>query len=76
MNEVDNMEFSEKVRFVRKKLEMSQEDLAHALNVSFYTINRWENEKTKPIKMARGIFDTFCKSHGISFDESVVNKNG
>ena len=68
------MEFSEKVRLVREKLYMSQEDLARALNVSFSTINRWENEKTKPIKMARAVFDTFCKSHGISFDESGVSK--
>ena len=68
------MEFSEKVRLVREKLNMSQEDLARALNVSFSTINRWENEKTKPIKMARDVFDTFCKSYGISFDESGVSK--
>ena len=68
------MEFSKKVRLVREKLNMSQEDLARALNVSFSTINRWENEKTKPIKMARAVFDTFCKSHGISFDESGVSK--
>ena len=65
------MEYSEKVRFVREKLDMSQEDLARALNVSFSTINRWENEKTKPIKMARAVFDSFCKSHGIVFDENV-----
>ena len=64
------MEFSEKVRSVREKLNISQEELARVLNVSFSTINRWENEKTKPIKMARAVFDTFCKSHGISFNES------
>jgi len=65
------MEFSEKVRFVREKLDLSQEDLARALNVSFSTINRWENEKTKPIKMARAVFDTFCKSQGISFEDTI-----
>ena len=70
MSEVDDMEFPEKVRFVRDKLNLSQEDLARELNVSFSTINRWENEKTKPIKMARAVFDTFCKSHRITFDES------
>jgi len=64
------MEFSTKVWLVRERLNMSQEDLARALNVSYATINRWENSKTKPIKMALGVFDNFCKSHGISFDEN------
>ena len=64
------MEFSEKIKYVREKLNMSQEDLARALNVSFATINRWENGKTKPIKIAQAAFDTFCKKHGISFNES------
>ena len=64
------MEFSIKIKIVREKLNMSQEDLARALNVSFATINRWENSKTKPIKMAQAVFDFFCEKHGISFDES------
>ena len=63
------MEFSLKIRIVRERLEMSQEDLARALNVSFATINRWENAKTKPIKMGRAVFETFCEKNGISFDE-------
>lgn len=66
------MEFSEKVKIVREKLSMSQEDLARALNVSFATINRWENSKTKPIKIAQAAFDTFCESHGINFLEKKV----
>ena len=64
------MEFSDKVRFVREQLKLSQEDLARALNVSFATINRWENAKTKPIRMARVAFDDFCDKHGIIFEES------
>ena len=68
--EVTNMEFSEKVKCAREQLNMSQEDIARALNVSFATINRWENSKTKPIKMARAIFDEFCEKNGIIFNES------
>jgi len=37
------MDFAEIVKTVRYKLSMSQKDLAHAINVSFATINRWEN---------------------------------
>ncbi|MCF8130716.1 MAG: helix-turn-helix transcriptional regulator [Deltaproteobacteria bacterium] len=53
--------FSEIVREVRKKLDISQEDLAHALGVSFATVNRWENAKTSPSKLARTQFNLFCE---------------
>jgi DNA-binding transcriptional regulator YiaG len=69
MDEVNEMEISKKVRLVREKLEISQEDLARALNVSYATINRWENAKTKPTRMALAVFYDYCEKHGISFDE-------
>jgi transcriptional regulator with XRE-family HTH domain len=53
--------FPELVREVRRQLGISQEELAHELGVSFATINRWENGKTTPFKLARGHFDSFCK---------------
>ena len=68
------MEYSEKIKYVRKKLNMSQEDLARVLNVSFTSINRWENAKTKPIKMARAVFNDFCERKGIHFDESEAEE--
>jgi putative transcriptional regulator len=46
---------------VRKQLGISQEDLAHALGVSFATVNRWENAKTSPSKLALSQFDLFCE---------------
>ena len=70
------MDFSDKIKYVRDKLEMSQEDLARALNVSFASINRWENRKAKPIKIAKAAFDTFCESHGISFDDTEKQSSG
>ena len=68
------MEFSDKVRFVREQLKLSQEDLARALNVSYATINRWENSKTKPIRMARAVFSDFCNKHDIVFDDTDDKK--
>ncbi|MDR2729184.1 MAG: helix-turn-helix transcriptional regulator, partial [Chitinispirillales bacterium] len=53
---------------VREKLNLSQEDLARALNVSFATINRWENSKNKPVRMAQAAFNDFCIKHNIVFD--------
>ena len=49
------------VREVRRQLGISQEELAHELGVSFATINRWENGKTMPFKLARAQFDAFCE---------------
>ena len=52
--------FAEIVKLVRQKLGLSQEELAQELGVSFSTINRWENGKTVPFKLARKQFEDFC----------------
>lgn len=43
------MTFADKVKYVRKKLGISQEKLATLLEVSFATVNRWE--KGRAIKI-------------------------
>jgi len=53
--------FSEQVKVVRTALNLSQEELAHALGVSFATVNRWENGKTNPSKLAQRQFEQFCE---------------
>jgi len=65
------MDFSQKLRYVREKLNISQEDLARALNVSYATINRWENSKNKPVRMAQVAFNDFCAKNKINFDDAV-----
>ena len=52
--------FPELVKDVRRQLGFSQEELAHALGVSFATVNRWENAKTVPSKLAQRQFEQFC----------------
>lgn len=64
------MEFAELVKKVRNKLGYSQEQLARALNISFSTVNRWENSKVKPSRMAREIFMNFCITQGIEIEEA------
>jgi len=51
--------FPELVKEVRRKLGLSQEELAHELGVSFATVNRWENGKTNPSKMAKTVWKQF-----------------
>jgi len=62
------------VKEVRRQLGMSQEELAHGLGVSFATVNRWENGKTSPSKIARRLFEQFCRQHDleISLKRSIV----
>lgn len=52
--------FSEHIKKVRSQLNLSQEVLAHAIGVSFATVNRWENGKTLPSKLALNQFNSFC----------------
>jgi DNA-binding transcriptional regulator YiaG len=57
--------FSDTVKQAHIALQMSQKELAHALKVSYVTINRWENSKSKPNRMAKSVFFTFCKEKGL-----------
>jgi len=54
-------DFSIMVKEVRRQLRLSQEALAQELRVSYATINRWENGKTAPFRLAREQFDVFCQ---------------
>ena len=43
---------AEELKKLRQQQGWSQEDLARNLGVSFATVNRWENSKTKPSRLA------------------------
>ena len=58
--DIGSENFAKLVKNVRSQLSLSQEELAQSLGVSFSTINRWENGKTMPFKLARAQFDAFC----------------
>lgn len=60
------MDFAKQVKYVRKHLGLSQKQLADALNVSFATINRWENAKVCPSNLAQKTFYEFCESNFIN----------
>lgn len=60
------MEFSELCLETRLKLNLSQETLAKKLNVSFATVNRWENGKAAPQKLTLYRFERFCEENGIT----------
>ena len=59
------MIFSKMVKSVREIKGYSQEQLAR-------TINRWENGKTEPSRLALKNFIDFCKKNGVQISEEEV----
>lgn len=63
------MEFANKLKYVRQKLNISQENLAKELGVSFATVNRWESGKFMPNYKALKAFEDFCKKNAIDLED-------
>ena len=40
------------IKKLRKRLALTQEEFAHEIGVTFATVNRWENAKAKPSRLA------------------------
>lgn len=68
------MVFSAAVKKVRLELKLSQQQLAQALNVSYTTINRWENGHVVPSNLAQKSFIDFCESNFINVSQLLDNK--
>lgn len=49
---IEPLEPSSLIAGLRRKLSLSQEELARQLGVSFVTVNRWENGHSKPSNLA------------------------
>lgn len=71
-----NMNFSDKIRFVRDKLGLTQEELANKLGVAFATINRLEQGVTTPQISTERKFYAFCKENNVSFSEGNTHNLG
>ncbi|MBI5058535.1 helix-turn-helix transcriptional regulator [candidate division KSB1 bacterium] len=55
-NSGDDGEFNnERIRQLRQELNMTQESFAHEIGVTFATVNRWENGRTIPNKVAQKV---------------------
>lgn len=60
---------SEFVRTLRRELKMTQEEFAHELGITVGTVNRWENGRFRPSKLARATLLEFAERHGRSLDD-------
>ena len=62
-------EIKELVRQLRGKLKMTQEEFAHELGITVGTVNRWENGRFRPSKLARATLIDFAHRHGVALDQ-------
>jgi DNA-binding transcriptional regulator YiaG len=57
------------IRRLRSRLGLTQEEFAHALNVTFSTVNRWENGHAQPSRLAWAAIESLTTAHGISLPD-------
>ena len=53
------------IKQIRSHLNMSQTELAEHLNVTFATVNRWENGRAIPNKLAQTRLYEICKEGSV-----------
>lgn len=67
---------SDLVRRLRQQLSMTQEEFAHALGITVGTVNRWENRRFRPSKLARMTLQEFARRNGLEIAEDNSPSNG
>lgn len=60
------------IKAIRLATNMNQEQFASALGTTPLSINRWENGKTLPNRMAQMQLYSFCKEHSIDVAKFIV----
>lgn len=62
------------VKHIRDYLGLSQADFAEKLGVNFATVNRWENGRAIPTKLAQAKLYDYCKEQGVPVYRFVLDK--
>lgn len=64
----------ELIKKIRASLNVSQAELAELLNISFATVNRWENGRAVPNKLAQSALYELCKINSVPVYDMVLDK--
>ena len=56
------------VALLRRRLNMTQEEFAHAIGVTVSTVNRWENGHIEPSRLARKAMQVLAAQAAIPLD--------
>ena len=62
------------IKQIRTYLNISQTELAEQLNVTFTTVNRWENGRAVPNKLAQAQLYDLCKSKAVPVYDMTLSK--
>lgn len=70
------MNWSKIIKQLRNKLLLTQTEFAEMLDVSFATINRWENEHYEPTAKIKRKIKELCEKNNIDFYAFIEEQNG
>ena len=66
------MELKEQVKYVRRKMFLTQAQLSKETGISAVTIARWESvDKMKPQMVSYGKFLAYCESKGLAIEPLI-----
>lgn len=62
------------IKKIRSYMNMNQTEFAEKLNVTFATVNRWENGRALPNKLAQDKIYDLCKAQNVPVYDMVIEK--
>lgn len=62
------------IKKIRSHMNMNQTEFAERLNVTFATVNRWENGRALPNKLAQDKIYDMCKEYDVPVYDMVLEK--
>ena len=62
------------IKKIRSHMNMNQTELAELLNVTFATVNRWENGRALPNKLAQDKIYDLCKEYDVPVYDMILEK--
>lgn len=62
------------IKKIRSHMNMNQTEFAELLNVTFATVNRWENGRALPNKLAQDKIYDLCKEYNVPVYDMVLEK--
>lgn len=63
------------IRYLRRKVGLTQEELAHALGITVGTVSRWEKGRFHPSRLARTLIMDFARTHNVTLDLKAASRS-